>query len=462
MDYHDISETEWLELLPCPACITDDSGFLIDSNRLFRTISTVTSDTREAAQTIWDYLGPSERSALKAILSNKNSPPSVQKIKMACLHQDNVRQNYQLTIKSLGLTPRARFIICLSEIDDLSSLITTSSSVEEVIRVLADVSRVIMWIVSPDWRTVHYVNPVIKRIYGFEMEEFYHNPGLWLDRIYPDDRKRVDDYYRDHHGRESEQEYRIVRADGEIRWIRDVGFPVYSKEGELLLLTGLGEDITERKSAEARLQESLAEKEVLLREVNHRVKNNLQLLTSLLRLQMKAESDSKVRQSLHSFSNRLVSMAIVHQKLYQLDGIGDIDLQDYFRKLVEHLLISFGHSHISLEVSIHSLYLDLNRTIVLGLIVNELVSNSLQHAFDQEEPGKIMIHGVLGDNGKVLLRICDDGSSFDFQKSIQGDSFGLKLVELLCEQLEATCSFNSNEHHNGTTVALSFPKDHQE
>jgi two-component sensor histidine kinase/CBS domain-containing protein len=216
-------------------------------------------------------------------------------------------------------------------------------------------------------------------------------------------------------------------------------------------------ELAERKRTEEQLKISLKEKESLLKEVHHRVKNNLQIISSLLRLQSDYIRDEKTLSLFKDSQNRIRSMALIHEKLYQSKDVLRIDFGEYIYDLVSNLLHSYtAHlQSINLRVESHNIWLSIDTAIPCGLIVNELVSNSVKHAFpNQNEDNEIAIEISLTDNNKYKMTVRDNGIGFpqniDFCNT---ESLGLQLVCAFTEQLEGTVELDNT---NGTTFTITF------
>ncbi|ELR73906.1 sensory transduction histidine kinase [Fulvivirga imtechensis AK7] len=196
------------------------------------------------------------------------------------------------------------------------------------------------------------------------------------------------------------------------------------------------------------LQKALEEKEVLLKEIHHRVKNNLQIVSSLLALQSRHISDPETLKAFREGRNRVKSMALLHQSLYQGDHLTGVRLNEYIPSLIEKLFSSYGCDDVSLEMNVQDLELDIETTLPIGLIVNELVSNALKHAFP-DGSGKLSIE-LKRVERPIVLKVSDNGKGISFAAD-ENESFGLSLVRSLAKKLEATLTFNN---HGGTSVEL--------
>ncbi|MBX2814893.1 MAG: tetratricopeptide repeat protein [Saprospiraceae bacterium] len=201
------------------------------------------------------------------------------------------------------------------------------------------------------------------------------------------------------------------------------------------------------------IQSALEEKEVLLREIHHRVKNNLQFISSLLGLQTEHIQDPLALGALQEGQDRVQSMALIHQNLYQEDNLTGVDVQDYFTRLIRGLFDSYNirKDQIALDLNVDAVNLDVDTVVPIGLIANELISNSLKYAFNSpESSGKIGV--TLREQGDaLLLQVADNGPGMKQNLSELGDSFGYRLIKVLSEQLKASMHIDAEE---GTSVTL--------
>jgi len=232
--------------------------------------------------------------------------------------------------------------------------------------------------------------------------------------------------------------------------------PLVTDQGRMVM--SIVRDITERRRAEELIQTSLREKEALLKEIHHRVKNNLQVTSSLLRLQAGAVGDPGAREMFEETENRIRSMALVHEKLYQSTNLSRIDLADYIRSLGELLSRSSAirPENVALEVTGEAVFLEIDEAVPCGLIVNELLSNALKHAFPEHRRGRIDVRLGVEPNGWVSLNIRDDGiglpPQFDFNRT---GTLGLQLVQGLVQQIDGTIAVQPREH--GAEFDVTFP-----
>lgn len=217
-------------------------------------------------------------------------------------------------------------------------------------------------------------------------------------------------------------------------------------------------DITDRKITQEVLLASLREKEVLLKEIHHRVKNNLQVVTSLLGLQSRGIADESVKKMFQESQNRIHAMSLLHETLYQSDNLSAIDCKEYAGQLAAHLFRSYGvsTSRVRLNLVVEHTRLSLDVAVPCGLILNELVSNALKYAFPDGREGEIRIEMVRGGDRQTILVVSDNGVGLPAGVSLWSTSatLGLRLVRILGDQLGAEIEVGAE---GGTEVRLTFP-----
>ena len=191
---------------------------------------------------------------------------------------------------------------------------------------------------------------------------------------------------------------------------------------------------------------ALTEKEILLKEIHHRVKNNLQVISSLLALQGKYISDDHALDALWQGQDRVQSMALIHQDTYQTNNLKGVNTQDYFEQVVDNLFDSYNISEeeITLELEVAPLMLDVDTMIPLGLVINELVSNSLKHAFKKESNGKIEVK-LKEVTQELILKVSDNGKGIVSLNEIEGKSFGYELIKAFAKKLKAEIAIDNSE-----------------
>jgi PAS domain S-box-containing protein len=257
-------------------------------------------------------------------------------------------------------------------------------------------------------------------------------------------------------GRPQQFELPMRSASGETVWLQAFLNPVHfgDKPEEISCLVY---DVTERKIIDRRIRDSLKEKEVLLQEVHHRVKNNLQVISSILNLQSGYVTDEGTLEILRESQQRIKSMSFIHETLYRTSDFNNINFSEYIKTLTYNLIQSYRLQSTAVELvaEIDEVNVQIDQAIPCGLIVNELVSNALKYAFKGKKKGKLKV--ALHENkGKVTIRIADDGvglpDTFQHEKT---DSLGIQLVYTLIEQLDGTIDVNST---GGTEFLITFEK----
>jgi len=247
----------------------------------------------------------------------------------------------------------------------------------------------------------------------------------------------------------------VTLPDGRRRLVQTRLGPILDDERVSGVL-GINIDMTETRRIQEALGRSLAEKEVMLREIHHRVKNNLQIILSLLSLQSEREQGAQCSDSLPRMRDRILSMALVHEQLYRSSDLNAVNMAHYIPTLVEQIADTYRQpdSRIEIDFAVDDLRLTIERAIPLGLVVNELVTNAFKYAFTAESPGRLTV--ALRRTGPVeaALLVEDDGPGLPpGVETTQGDTLGLLLVNSLAQQLGGTATLKSR---NGTRAVVVF------
>jgi PAS domain S-box-containing protein len=254
----------------------------------------------------------------------------------------------------------------------------------------------------------------------------------------------------------------IIETIGEgehaTKWIT-AKFPIPDKHGKRVLVGGIAVDITDRIKVEQKLKISLREKEVLLKEVYHRVKNNLQITSSLLELQSAHIRDDYDRELFRESQNRLSTMAMIHEQLYKTDNLSSINMQDYITNLVTGLLKSYDSGDVVTDIRVDDTLFTLDTAIPLGLIINEIVTNSLKYAFRKQllKENRLTIRLSKRADNVMQLIVADNGPGLPSQDVIDSKkSLGMELIDALTSQLGGKLDIRSD---GGAVFIITFPRE---
>jgi PAS domain S-box-containing protein len=316
-------------------------------------------------------------------------------------------------------------------------LLELKLAAERRYRNLAEAIPHIVWTAVPDGR-VDYFN---RRWFEYTGISLADAEGSWLHALHPEDFSACQDGWREalRSGKMFQVECRLRNAgDGEFRWHLCRVVPERGAGGEIVSWVGTFTDIVEQKRAQAAVA-SLHEKDTLVREVHHRVKNNLQVISSLLNLQG-ADADSEAaRKMFRESQNRVHSMALVHERLYRTQELSRVALGEYVGDLVADLLTVYGATPevVNVIFEVQEIFIEADAAVSCGLIVTELISNCLHHAFPGGRHGVIVFSARVVGEGRLELIIRDDGvglpAGFAMHKV---ETLGLRMVRLLVEQLD--------------------------
>jgi PAS domain S-box-containing protein len=313
-----------------------------------------------------------------------------------------------------------------------------------------------VWVCAPDGKNT-YASESFLKMAGITQEQC-SNFG-WGDLLHPDDAERTIAAWQEcvRTGGRWDIEHRFRGLDGQWHYVLARGVPVRNRQGEIINWAGINLDISRIKQAEENLKVLLAEKEILLKEVHHRVKNNLQIICSLISLQTDTMADAQMTGVLGDVRDRVRTMALVHEKLYQTKDLALLDFAEYAPNLLNYLWSAYGSvsGKVHLNMAFTSLIMSIEMAVPCGLILNELASNAIKHAFPSGMEGEVSVtleHEPA--SGAVCLRVKDNGiglpSDLDWHQST---SLGLQLVQMLTKQIQGTVQTG---HGPGTEFQIKF------
>lgn len=254
------------------------------------------------------------------------------------------------------------------------------------------------------------------------------------------------------------REKRYVRENGSIMWGNLTVSLVRDEQGDPLYLIGVVEDVSARRKVQEELKRALEEKEILLREIHHRVKNNMQVVSSLLSIQESKIDEPASRAVFQESQDRIGALALIHQTLYQSHNLGEIDLQEYSQVLARRLLEVYKNTGAQVELTVQAqgVSISMDQSVPCGLVLNELISNALKYAFKGRSWGRIEVRAEMDDQDQIVLWVSDNGvglpPDFDWEGS---PTLGLSLVKgLVVNQLRGSLTM---EGRVGACFHITFP-----
>jgi len=327
---------------------------------------------------------------------------------------------------------------------------------KELFQTVLDSAEDLIYALDKDYQILLF-NKAVERAFGLSLEQL---KGRKFNEVYPGEgwsgaENRFDRVIKGD----------VVKEDVEINYrgrnlvLSVTEVPLHNEKGEIYAICGIARDITRRVELEKNLESSLREKEVLLREIHHRVKNNMQVISSLLNLQAHYVNHPEFTSIIKECQNRIRSMALVHEHLYQSKNLASINFADYLNKLIIHLYNAHRvrQEKIALEFETEDLYLEIGLAIPLGLLASELISNSFKHAFPGERRGKVRVSLKPLSSSFYQLEVSDNGVGLPNELNLkESKTFGMQLVSLLSEQIEAKIDV---ERSGGTKFLVTFKNE---
>ena len=457
------------DLAPVGYCTLNERGIIIEANNKAATLLGMARDDL-VGQPLTSFIVNEDQDLYYLYRRNLLQTPEMQTADLRMMRSDKtifwVRMQTVLgTVNSIEEDFYRMVLTDITAQKEAEDLLRKSKvkyrSAYTMMRTLVKVIPDMIWLKDQDGVYIN-CNPAFERFFGAAREDIVGK----TDYDFVD--KELAEFFRYHDRKAletgipcSNEEWLTFADDGHQAIFDTIKIPMFDGDGKLLGVLGIARDITGRKQTEDALQASLAEKEVLLREVHHRVKNNMAAIVGLFNLQRQAMNDPRVQTVLAELSSRVRAMSLVHEKLYRSESLHKIDFQDYLQSLISHLRTSFGSSSgIRCEIAAQGVEMPLDLAVPCGMIINELVTNALKYAFPDTarqtvEHGNRILVAMCHKNGTFNLSVEDNGvglaQGFDL-RNVQ--TLGLVLVRMLGEyQLGGRLEVDQS---NGTRFILTF------
>ncbi|MBU2515377.1 PAS domain S-box protein [bacterium] len=360
-------------------------------------------------------------------------------------------QHYEITQKRL-----------LKEIKEHKQAKQELKESEEKYRELVQSSNSVIMKFDPEFK-ITFINRFARDFFGYSENEIIGKS--MIGTVVPEsestgrDLKKVMEKVFDNPKAYADNENENLRKSGERVWVAWRNKGIYDNNGRFSGMLCMGYDITKRKQAEDQIKGALQEKETLLREIHHRVKNNMQVINSLLKLQSNYIEDPQAKSILKDCQSRVYAMSAIHETLHGSEKLSEINLKSYLSKITKTIFQTYlpDQSRVKLSCDIKNSPISINQASPLGLIINELLSNALKYAFPDDRAGEITVRMQKPENNKLELCVSDNGvgisKDIDWKNT---RSLGLRLVRTLVEdQLEGSINM---KNENGTQFIINFNK----
>ncbi len=349
---------------------------------------------------------------------------------------------------------------CFEKLEDKRKIKQTEVELEESQKRLNEaqqLTHVGHWIWNLETQTLTWSDEIY-RIFGVSPDKFEPSTELFEESIHPEDLK---DFLSKREKMLEEKkstiiEHRIIRPDGDIRFVEERVNLELDEHKDVICILGTVQDTTERKQAEDQIKASLEEKGILLKEVHHRIRNNMSTIKGLLKLQSRTlVNNPDAVNALKEAENRVQSMLVLYDKLFLTSDYANVSTKKYFETLIDDVIQNFALKEmVRVAYDIEDAILDVKKVFNLGIIVNELITNSMKHAFIGKESGKIYASLSI-DQGNAVFTIQNDGTELPESVSFENLSggFGFKLISMLVNQLDGSIQI---ERSKGTKFTIKF------
>ncbi|HEK85848.1 MAG: sensor histidine kinase [Candidatus Saccharicenans sp.] len=354
--------------------------------------------------------------------------------------------------------PDGQIVMAFHDLTERKALEKAQEKSESYYRALLEAIPDMVVITDPDG-IITYASDSVVRYFGYDSAEEIIGRNN-QDFFAPEEVERIQQIgsFIQAQGYLSPLIAAVIKKDGTRRIVELSSSSIRDHNSQVIGYIGIFRDITERIELEKNLREMLKEKEVLIREINHRVKNNLQLIHSLLRLQYHQNPNPEVKAALKDTQSRVRAISLIYESLMRAEHLDRINLKLYVDKIVTHLASVYQQKEkpIKIILDLEEIYADISKAHPCGLIVSELISNSLKHAFPGNSQGTITISLHRDKEGKVILSVADDGiglpADFNFTEL---DSLGGQIINDLVRQINGSLSSHT-EPGRGTEIKITF------
>jgi len=414
-------------------------------------------ELRASGKRVYDFIAPEDRERALENTRKTLETGSVRNIEYQAIRKDGTSFPGEISaslVRDAEGKPTA-FIGVMRDITERRRARDALRESEREFRLIADSVPALFSYLGADGR-YRFVNKYYEEWFGLTRVEIVgkHYREVLGEDAYEIVKDRVDAALS---GQRVSYEAALPYAHAGIRWVIADYLPFKDDGGQVKGFFALITDITERKLVEEQIRLALKEKEVLLKEIQHRVKNNLQVISSLFDLQSRYTDDERVLAMFKESRDRVRSIALIHEKLYEADDLTRIDFGEYVKGLATHLFRSYGigFDAVKLKIRFDDVPLTVDAAIPCALIVNELVSNSLKHAFPADNDCEIRLELRSDNDGQITLVVADNGvglpDGFDIDQPM---SLGLRLVTTLTRQLKGSITVQKEK---GTLFSVTFP-----
>jgi PAS domain S-box-containing protein len=443
---------ELADLLPQPICEVDKEGNFTYANQLGLKTFGYTQEDIDNGLNVLQIFAPEEKLRVARNIKKRLKGEEFEGHEYIMMKSDGntfPALLYTSAIVRGGMPVGVRGVLV-----DITDRIKAEEEIKKHSHILKEMAEGVN--VADSRGVIKYTNAAFERIFGYDKGELI---GKNVSILNASDDEEIELILSEVTKALNEKEFwtgefRNRRKDGSVFYTL-ASISEIELSGERHWIS-VQEDITERIELEQSLRQSLIEKDLLMKEIHHRVKNNLSVIQSLLSLQLRDVSDEKSKSYFEDARNRVKSMSMIHERLSRSDELSKMDLSEFINSLANHLFQSheLNPSKVKLEVSISEIAIDVETMMPCGLIINELVSNAFKHAFPDERAGVVTVGLIVGKNNEISLSVKDDGIGIPDDLNIyETKSLGLQIVSALTNQIHGDLELIKD---NGTEIRITF------